>query len=300
MKNFLTIICVWVGCIAFGQNNSAINDMIFTADGKIVQAKVTKVSDSKISYSYPGEVAEYEMPTASLEKIVFSSGRTQLFKGQSATGNEQASKYAPGDIVLTPEDAVGAPPQVTAKQQTTAIAPVGYQKKTLAVIPFSYTVNNEFSQKLSTEATAFATDYLSKTKSSAGYKVLTIQQTIDALIAAGIKHQQIKETDLKALQKAVGTQYIIVAEFSEHGGKLAPKKPAIDSFYSAEPEQSPQNASNETEIYIQLFDADNLQYDHGIEFNSKAPAERVLDAANANWKKPLQYLLEHIINSATM
>ena len=56
------------------------------------------------------------------------------------------------------------------------------------------------------------------------------------------------KTDFKVLQKAVGTQYIIVAEFSEHGGKSAPQKPAIDSFYSSEPEQAPQKASNETEI----------------------------------------------------
>lgn len=300
MKNFLTIICVWVGCIAFGQNTSAINDMIFTTDGKIVQAKVTKVSDSKITYSYPGEVAEYEMQTHNLEKIVFSSGRTQLFKAQSTGVKEQASKYAPGDIALTPEDAVSTPIAQAAKQQTATIAPVDYQKKTIAVIPFSYSVNNEFSQKLSTEATEFATAYLSKTKSSAGYKVLTIQQTIDALIAAGIKHQQIKETDLKALQKAVGTQYIIVAEFSEHGGKSIPKKPAIDSFYSSGPEQVPQNASRETEIYIQLFDAENQHNEHGVEFNAKTPAEKVLDSSNPNWKKPLQYLLEHIINSATI
>ncbi|MCM5663063.1 hypothetical protein [Galbibacter mesophilus] len=296
MKNLLITILLFVGLSAFSQKN----DVLVTTAGELLQVKVTKVSDTKITYSYPGETALYDMETNKLEKIVFASGRTQQFKNASKTATQ--SPYPREEIGLSPEEAVGETVKAKPNVKPKAAPKKDYIQNAVAIIPFYYEQAGEYSKSLSTKSTAYATDFITNKQSQLGIKVLPLPRTIDALIAADIKHYQIKETSFEDLQKVVGTQYILFAELNENVASNKEQKSSVDHFYGTE-EKAPNKTSNakETEIFIQLYDVERKDSEnHGIEFSAMSPHN--LDTSgnmDANWQKPLQYLLEHLIESAT-
>ncbi|QLE02866.1 hypothetical protein HX109_15300 [Galbibacter sp. BG1] len=298
MKNLILTIFMVFGLLAFGQKN----DVLVTKGGELLQVKVTKVSDAKITYSYPGETALYEMGTGELEKVVFASGRTQSFSAQESSTSK--SGYPREQIGLSPEEAVGETAKPANSVKPKQPIKKDYLENTVAIIPFYYEKGGEYSKDLSTKSTSYATEYISNKQSQLGIKVLPLPRTIDALIASGIKHYQIKETSFEDLQKAVGTQYILFAELNENASTAAAKKQSsVDSFYgTTEETKAPTNGhTKETEIFIQLYDVERKNNnDHGIEFSAKSPHN--LGASNGNddnWKDPLQYLLEHLIENGT-
>jgi hypothetical protein len=61
--------------ICFAQTST--NDKIYKHNGDVVQAKVLKVGESVITFKYPNEDAEHTVGKLAIERIEYSSGRTE-------------------------------------------------------------------------------------------------------------------------------------------------------------------------------------------------------------------------------
>ncbi len=73
MKKLLTTALFAVAMVAI----SFAGDKIFLHGGKTIDGKVVKVDDFKIIFKYEGEEAEQTLTKKSVEKIQYSSGRTE-------------------------------------------------------------------------------------------------------------------------------------------------------------------------------------------------------------------------------
>ncbi len=72
MKKLLTTLF-----LAFAVVAAFASDKIFLHSGKTINGKVVKVDDFKIVYKYEGEDAEQTIGKKAIEKIEYSSGRTE-------------------------------------------------------------------------------------------------------------------------------------------------------------------------------------------------------------------------------
>lgn len=61
----------------FAQGESTSSDKIFQHSGKHLDVKVISVGESTIIYKYPGEEAQQTIGKLAVQKIVYSSGRTE-------------------------------------------------------------------------------------------------------------------------------------------------------------------------------------------------------------------------------
>jgi len=71
MKKSLLLLLMLIGVSAFSQ------DMITKHTGEVIPAKVVRVNEYTVVYSYPNETVENMESIYAIEKIVFSSGRVQ-------------------------------------------------------------------------------------------------------------------------------------------------------------------------------------------------------------------------------
>ncbi len=98
MKNTIIKILI-AACIAmvgltpftsFSQQKQ--EDTIFLSDGTQKKGKVLSVDDQSVKFSHVGEDAQYEIKKSSISKILFASGRDEIFSvSNPAPDNEQKS-----------------------------------------------------------------------------------------------------------------------------------------------------------------------------------------------------------------
>lgn len=75
-------------------------DKVYMLDGKTNEGKVIAINTDKIKFAYKGETLEYELNKADINKIVFASGREEMFnspnavKVSSSTNAERKGKLA--------------------------------------------------------------------------------------------------------------------------------------------------------------------------------------------------------------
>ncbi|MEM8848281.1 MAG: hypothetical protein AAGD17_14370, partial [Bacteroidota bacterium] len=159
MKKVILLFVLSLSLVAFAQQSS-VNDILFTKSGEIIQGKVVKVTNSTISFSYPGESLVNEIGSDQLQKIVFSSGRTQNF-AKTSSGNATpavADKPTPNEEGITtttiPKEEIYLGPGDDVIENN--------NNNRLAVTPMTFLVNGEYSKGISGQATQFATDYLAR------------------------------------------------------------------------------------------------------------------------------------------
>ena len=170
MRKLLFILGLLISVNGFSQTNVK-NDIIVTTGGDLLQVKVTKVTDGTVSFNYPGESVVNEINSNGIDKIVFSSGRTQNFKGSgSAQALPAQSQNAGGN---TSTDIYSAPP---------APAPPSFEKNTLAVVPSKFKRNGAYEKKLSGSATEYLSNLLSSKANTSGVKVLTAKEVVGKLV----------------------------------------------------------------------------------------------------------------------
>jgi len=128
MKNLFTLLLFAFSLVAFSQSGTSKNDIIITKDGELIQAKVLKVTSNTISFSYPGETVVNELEKVGLEKIVFSSGRTQTFANGTSASTSQ-----PKAVVPIPKEV----PPIPKEEIYLNLDPV---EASIAVIPASFTL----------------------------------------------------------------------------------------------------------------------------------------------------------------
>jgi hypothetical protein len=71
-KITMTLLAAMIAVVSFAQA-----DKMFKHTGETLEVKVVRVSDYSIIFKYPGEDAEQTIGKLAVEKIVYSSGRTE-------------------------------------------------------------------------------------------------------------------------------------------------------------------------------------------------------------------------------
>ncbi len=295
MKSLVLLICLLCSTTIFSQGNISNNDIIVTSDGQLIQAKVVKVTDEAISFNYPGESVINEINVSNLQKIVFASGRTQAFNASKATGalpkessfsnrnNNPAEQKNP----LIPKEDIYLLPQ--------------HKENTLAVIPFSFMKNGKYEDRLSGEATTYATSFLEKNASQYGIQVQSMNTTIDKLINSGINHKQLRESSPEDLRKILGTEFLLSAELKESSSQK--NKNNASSFYSNSNATAPASSGTKTVISFKLYDATSEKYN--VTFTEELMANEPIKNYDTpkqpqRWKSSMKYVLEQFLLSKSL
>lgn len=92
MKYSKLILVFFMG-VFFSLNAQNAADQIFMTNGESVAAKVKKVSPNTITYTYVGEDLENTVDKEDVAKIIFKSGREQLFTAASSNATTRSADF---------------------------------------------------------------------------------------------------------------------------------------------------------------------------------------------------------------
>lgn len=276
MKNLVLFLFVLSSSIALSQGNSK-NDIIVTKNGELIQAKVVKVTSDRISFNYPGETVINEVAKDQLEKIVFSSGRTQTFGEGAATSNS--------GVTIVTEDPQNKP---IPKEEISLFPSV--TSNSVAVVPATFTKNGSYSKELSSELSSFISGYLAQSTSGKGVTVQDMTQTIRNLVDNGIGYQELKNASTTSLRNALGTEFLVRVELEERQSGTVKK-----GFYG---DEEPTTAAGTTaQITITVFGSES----EAAVFSAQISQE-VQGATNTpdGWRTLTTYVLDQFLASNTM
>nr|WP_299339101.1 hypothetical protein [Allomuricauda sp.] len=285
-KLILLLFFLPLAFVAFAQSGN--NDILFTTSGEIIQGKVVKVTSSTISFSYPGESLVNEVSTADLQKIVFSSGRTQSFSAASGTAATPAE--APKEIIAS------APENNPIPREEIFLGPGSIDNNKLVVVPSSFNKNGTFDKDTSSKITQFATNYLTQTNQSLPIEVQDMPKTISMLVDAGIGFQQLATSPVDKLQGALKAEYLVIIEVNETQNQSKPKS---SGFYDDAPAQTSES-SLRYDIELVVYGGQGKE-----KYSSKLADERsfqsdVASAGQEGWKTGLKYVLDQVLTSANL
>ena len=275
MKNLMTLFLALFTLAAFAQGNASKNDIIFTKDGELIQAKVVKVTSDTVSFTYPGESVVNEVRKGTLEKIVFSSGRTQNF----GTGTGTAAKK--GESVFVPAEEPKPLPR-----EEISLYP-SYNENTIAIVPASFTKNGNYSKELSSTLSKFTTSYLAGTTAEHGVAVQDMTQTIRSLVDKGIGYQELKNASIGELRNALGAEYLVKVSVEESKNETTKK-----GFYGDEEIISSNGAK--TTMQLTIYGANPDEEIHSSVLTYEKLVAKATDAGNG-WQSLAEYLLSQFI-----
>jgi hypothetical protein len=190
LKKTCTILMLLFSILNFAQNKL---DNIIKKDYQIIDCKISKMSDSTVEYSLPGETMQISLDINKIARIDFASGRSQTFDTSSPADN----------------------PAPAASSQVIENAPM--KTNTIAVLPIPY-LNSDNLQS-SEEMSKFAQNdiYNKLIDKSSNIFPLTVQDlrvTNSLLHKAGINSATIDDTPIEDLQKILGVDNIVAAKIS--------------------------------------------------------------------------------------
>lgn len=197
MKKLINIICMMfllLAAAASAQNkNTAKLDRIIKKDYQIIECRISKMSDTAVEYSLPGETMVISLEINKIARIDFAGGRSQTFDTALGTGTTASAPAS----------------------QAVENAPV--KTNTIAVLPVPY-VNSDNLQS-SEEMARFAQNdiYSRLIDKSSNIFPLTVQDlrvTNSLLHKAGISSADIDDTPIEELQRILGADNIIAAKIS--------------------------------------------------------------------------------------
>lgn len=169
-------------------------DRIFKTDRSIIEGTVCEVASEMIKYSYPNETLLYQLETAKVTKIEFSSGRIQQFNAIEDPINTQAQHI---NKVKYPEQVIN--------------------KNTIAVlfVPFLNTETYESSEEMSKFAqSAIYNELKENIAKISPLSIQDIRTTNRLLRQANINHTNIDDIPIEELQKILGVDHIISTKVS--------------------------------------------------------------------------------------
>lgn len=197
MKNPIILFCLLLLALSSVAQNTTKTDMVIKTSGDILKVQVFKVTNSTISFRYPGETVENVIPTTEVNKIVFSSGREQSFSStpSSKNGNEPAGNNAP----LPP------PGRATDNDNALPITP-----NSVAIIPPYFTQEGVYRKDLSDLAQSHIMDFMRKNKKKISATPLDIRTINTRLRSANIDLTAINSYDIASLAQKTGAEYILM------------------------------------------------------------------------------------------
>ena len=179
IKIFGTLLFLFFSVMTFAQ------DKVVMLNGEERTGKVLAVNDSDIKFVYEGEDLEYNISNSEISKIIFSSGRTQVF-------NEASAEHAPA-----PSSAA-----------TSGSTPESRRDK-IAVLPFELVSNDA---GLTTEGMAHRVQSECANQIRAHSVNKTVQdpmQTNAILSQKGLSADQMKAMGPQEMAKILDVQYVV-------------------------------------------------------------------------------------------
>lgn len=190
LKPFLTVLMLYITFFGFAQGGKKL-DKIIKRDYQIIECTISKMSDTAVEYSLPGETMQISLDVSKIAKIDFASGRSQTFDVSQNNSTTQTSN------------------------QNISVQDV--KPNTIAVLPVPY-VNSD-NQDSSEDMAKFAQNdlYNKLLDKSSNIFPLTVQDlriTNSLLHKAGIDYKNIDETPIEDLEKILGVDNIVATKVS--------------------------------------------------------------------------------------
>jgi len=278
-RTLLIVSIAFLTIITFAQNVSAQKlDRIIKRDYSIIEATISKLSESTVEYSLPNEKLVNSLDITHVARIEFASGRVQTFDAAPE------SQVAPTEVQTTaPSNAPG--------NQAQAI-----KENVIAVLPIPY-VNADNLQSSEEMAKFAQNDVYSKliAKSSNIFplSVQDLRTTNSLLHKAGIDYKNIDETPIDELQTILGVDHIVAAKISYttkdiqnsqtyNSGEVKGSNNKVK-----EKDISTSSTQNNTYYYYHVY-FDLYKNNNKIYTQSRKPAFAVKDS----WVDAMSYLLK--------
>lgn len=278
MRNVFMVTGLLFCMYLFPQQGASKNDIIFTTNGQLLQVKVTKVTDGAISFVYPGEIVVNEITPAKLEKIVFASGRTQNFGGNS------------GEVIIAKEN----PGDTSAFMEQTPMVPT-YEENQVSIVPLDFKRNGKYDKTLANKATEYVIGLMSGKANTQGIKVLEMGKAIERLVDSGFSYEKLRQSSPEQLRDALETEYILFVSIKEGEKNGNPESDLMTQDVSNE------NTQLERIINIRLYGADSEVESFEMDFSENVFLNKPSDSPNllasGKWKSSLRYLTEQLFTS---
>jgi len=183
MKNSTLIIALFMSMFfaAHGQGTTA--DQLFLTNGETLKVTVKKVDPQTITYSFQGEALENVIEKTEVAKIIFKSGREQLFssRGSASNGTVAAGYEYPK-----------------------------MQRNTGGVLPFDFIFDGAPSPEEGTEAQLFYYDNLMRRPERNTISYQDPDITKKRLRAAGIREaSQYQDYEMSEIAKILGVGVVV-------------------------------------------------------------------------------------------
>ncbi|WP_316777686.1 hypothetical protein [Pedobacter antarcticus] len=182
---YLFIFTTLLSVSIFAQNRPVNNqDIIQKTSGEELKGKVTKITDSDVTFIYTGETLEYTIKKSDILKITHSSGRVEVFGPSNSSAEDRKSD-----------------------QVSMSATPAEHHNK-IAILPFTYLIDNQpGADQVGYKAQDDTFAFLSK--HSAGYTILDTRTTNAKLIQAGVTKDKIMGFTMKEVCDILGVEYVI-------------------------------------------------------------------------------------------
>lgn len=178
----LIVLALFWSLISFAQNGNL--DVILKLNGEEMKGKITKITDSDLTFIYSGETLEYTIKKSDILKITHASGRVETI-----------------NQVALPSD-VRKNDQVVMKG-----SPVEHHNR-IAILPFHFLVENqpgapEMGLSVQQDAYGFLSQH------AAGYTLLDPRTTNALLAKAGVTRDNITGFTMNELCNILGVEFVI-------------------------------------------------------------------------------------------
>ena len=286
MKNLIIAMGLLLCMSSFSQQNSLKNDIVMTADGQILQVKVTKVTEDTISFNYPGETVTNEIKSNGVDKIVFASGRTQNFSGIGTNTSQLTKSSTMGNTSIYAEEKVDVPSN--------------YEENTIAIIPLKFVRNGSYDKTLSKDATDYVMGLTSKSANAKGVRTLEKGKAVEKLLDAGVNYEKLRQSSPEELRNVLGTEYLLYIVIDENEKKEV--KADFDYLDTEVNKNSNGRAQIERSIGLKVYGADSEVEAYEVDFfetvfQGSTVAQNSNLLSSGKWKSSLRYLTDQLFTS---
>lgn len=259
---------------AFAQTSTSEKvDVILKVNGDEMKGKITKITDTDLTFIYSGETLEYTVKKSDILKIVHASGRVEVIS-QPALPSEARKNDR---IVMNG-------------------SPADHHNK-IAILPFHFLIDHqagaeEVGYKAQQDTYAFLAQH------SAGYTILNPMTTNALLIKAGVTRDKIMGFTMDEICNVLGVEYVIdgtitqnkgvqTSSTSDNSNTTIKKKDDKNVVGVKSSEYSYANAAQRYDVAVNL----NIYTDTNASIYSQNH-KAFLSSTDASYTGPLEYLLK--------
>jgi TolB-like protein len=177
--------------VVFSQPTEKI-DVVFKANGDQLKGQVVEVNDDNIRFKYTGEQVIYTFKKSEIQKVTFSSGRTETYNNTTSPSSNSSAPVQ------------NAVPTAPAAAQSSAEE----RRNKIAILPFSFIKDGQnLPQEASDEVQEECFTRLSE--HSGTYTVISPRATNVILAKAGIDKSNIVKYTMAEICQILGVQYVV-------------------------------------------------------------------------------------------